>query len=428
MNRARGLSLLLIAGIIAIYIASPVRTSADSRWSIHTALSLADGRGGDLREYLPLLEAHKFYAIRRFDDRYYTIFPVGVSLLAAPVVLAWTGLEPRFRQRISQAVPDRFERDVASVYAAIAVLLFFWLIYGRFASVRVALATAAIFALGTSMWSVASRALWQHGPLVLMLVAAMLLLVRARQRPWLAQYASIPLAFAFIIRPTAAIPILVLSAYVLIQHREYFIRYAAYGIAIAAPWLAYNLHAFDAILPHYYQPQRVSTSSTVGEATLGNLVSPARGLFAYSPVLLLSFPGMVLALRQREERLLSTCFAIIVVMHWLVVSRFPHWWGGHSYGPRSMTDIVPFLAYFVAFNFEALRKMSGWKLWASRSCIALLAAASVILHGHGATSYAPHMWNVSPNDIDKNPARLWDWRDPPFARGWSSLTGRPFAP
>ena len=198
-----------------------MRTSANSRWSIHTALSLVDGRGGDLREYLPLLEAHKFYAIRKFGDRYYTLFPIGVSLLAAPVVLAWTGLEPRFRKRISEGIPDRFEKDVASVYAAIAALLFFWLIYSRFASTPIALATTVIFALGTSMWSTASRALWQHGPLVLMLVAAMLLLVRARQRPALAQYASIPLAFAFIIRPTAAIPILVLSAYVLIRHREY---------------------------------------------------------------------------------------------------------------------------------------------------------------------------------------------------------------
>ena len=55
-----------------------------------------------------------------------------------------------------------------------------------------------------------------------------------------------------------------------------------------------------------------------------------------------------------------------------------------------MTDIVPFLAYFVAFNFEALGKLSGLKLWASRGCIVLLAAASMFMHGRAATSYAPH--------------------------------------
>ena len=271
MTRTRGIvvSLLLLTTFLAVYVASPVRTSFDSKWSIHTALSLAEGKGGDLREYLPLIEAHKFYAIRKFDDRYYTLFPVGVSLLAAPAVLVWTWLDPQFRQRISHSIPDRFEKNLASVYGAIAALLFFWLIYSRFPSVPIALATTVIFALGTSMWSVASRALWQHGPLVLMLVATVLLLVRARQRPSLAQYASIPLAFAFIIRPTAAIPILVLSAYVLIRHREWFIRYAAYGIAIAILWIAYNLREFDLFMPNYYQPSRVEGSGTFGEACLG---------------------------------------------------------------------------------------------------------------------------------------------------------------
>ena len=424
MTRSRGfaLSLLLFAGFVAIYVASPVRSSADSRWSIHTALSLVEGKGGDLREYLPLIEKHNFYSIRRFDDRYYTLFPIGVSLLAAPAAAVAAWADPAFKARISQSIPDGFEKNVASVYGGIAALLFFWLIYSRFPSASIALATTVVFALGTSMWSTATRALWQHGPLVLMLVAAMLLLVQARQRPSLAQYASIPLAFAFIIRPTAAIPIALLSVYVLIRHREWFIHFTLYGIAVAILWIAHNLHEFGTVVPAYYMPMRVATSSTIGEAMLGNLVSPARGVFVYSPVLLLSLSGFVLALRDRGDRPLTICFGTIIVAHWLVVSRFPHWWGGHSYGPRFMTDVVPFLAYFVAFNFDALGKLSGLKLWLSRSCIAVLAAASIVLHAPAALSWPPHMWNVVPNDIDKNPARLWDWHDPQFARGW--LTDR----
>jgi hypothetical protein len=423
MTRTRGIvvSLLLLTAFLAVYVASPVRTSFDSMWSVHTALSLAEGKGGDLREYLPAIETNKFYQILKFGERYYTAFPVGTSALSAPVMGIFARFDPGFKQRIIHSIPDLFEKNLASLYGAIAALLFFWLIYSRFPSVPIALATTVIFALGTSMWSTASRALWQHGPLVMMLVAAMLLLVRGRQRPSLVQYASIPLALAFIIRPTAAIPIAVLSAYVLIRHREWFIRYTLYGIAIAILWFAYNLHEFDLFMPDYYRPGRVRVSRTFGEAMLGNLVSPARGLLVYSPVLLLSFSGFALALRHRDERLLTLCFGAIVVLHWLVVSRFPHWWAGHSYGPRFMTDVVPFLAYFVAFNFEALRKLSGLRLWASRSCVVLLAAASVILHGIGAISNQPHRWNAAPTDVDTEPARLWDWRDPQFARVWSNI-------
>ncbi len=431
MTRARGivLSLLLLSTFLAIYIASPVRTSFDSRWSIHTALSLAEGKGGDLLEYLPIVEAYKFYMVRQSGERYYTIFPVGTSALAAPVVGAFAWFDPGFKQRIVHSIPEQFEKTLASAFAAIAALLFFWLIYSRFPSVPIALATTVIFALGTSMWSTASRALWQHGPLVLMLVAAMLLLVRGRQRPSLVQYASIPLALAFVIRPTAALPIAAVSAYVLVRHREWFIRYALYGIVIAILWIAYNRQELGvSVAPHYYWPGRVAASGTVIEAMLGNLVSPARGLLVYSPVLLLSFSGFALALRHRDERLLSLCFGGIVVLHWLVVSRFPHWWGGHSYGPRFMTDVVPFLAYFVAFNFEALGKLTGLRLRAARSCIILLAAVSIAMHGIAAASIEPIRWNHIPTDIDAEPARLWDWRDPPFARGWSSLTGQPPAP
>ena len=419
MTRARGivLSLLLLTTFLAIYIASPVKTSFDSKWSIHTALSLAEGKGGDLREYLPIEERNS-YRMLQLGERYYTVFPVGTSALAAPVVAALSWLDPDFKQNILRVHPDHFEKNLASIYAAIAALLFFWLIYSRFPSVPIALVTTAIFALGTSMWSTASRALWQHGPLVMMLVAAMLLLVRGRQRPSLVQYASIPLALAFIIRPTAAIPIAVLSAYVLIRHREWFIRYALYGIVIVIPWIAYNLHEFGQVIPDYYRTGRLARRP-LRVAAPGNLFSPARGLFVYSPVLLLSLSGLVLALRNRDERLLSTCFGVIIVAHWLLVSCFVHWWGGHSYGPRFMTDIVPFLAYFVAFNFEALSTLSGLRLWMARSCIVLLAAISVVMHGIGAVSTESYQWNRVPTDVDAEPARLWDWRDPPFVRVWT---------
>jgi hypothetical protein len=425
MTYGRGiiLSLFLFAVLFATYAASPIRTSYDSRWSIHTAASLAEGKGGDLKDYLPLLERHRFYSIKKVGDRYYTIFPVGASLFSMPIIATYVGLKPDFKEAIKESIPDKFEKQVASVYGAIAGLLFFWLVYSRFPSMFIALASTMIFALGTSMWSTATRALWQHGPMVMMLVAAMLLLVRGRHTSAI-QYASIPLACAFIIRPTAAIPIAVLSIYVLIYHREWFIRYALWGCAVAIPWFAYNLHEFGVFLTEYYRPTRIGGSWTVREALLGNLLSPSRGLLVYSPIFILSLGGFALALRKRDERPLHLCFAAIVVAHWLVVSRFPHWWAGHSYGPRFMTDVVPFLAYFIAFNFERLGTLAGMSRGAAQASIVLLATLSVVIHSRGATSEAVYQWNKVPNNIDEAPARLWDWRDPQFARGWRWPWGR----
>jgi hypothetical protein len=329
MSRVQSLllSLALFVCLFAIYALSPVRTSFDSRWSIHTSLSLAEGKGGDLRDYLPLLESEKYYAIVTFGDRYYTLYPVGTSLLSLPIVALVAWLDRDFKRRITEGNPDRFEKLVASAYGALAALSFFWLIFQRFSSLPIAFTAAGVFGFCTSMWSTATRALWQHGPLVLMMVLAMILLLRARRQASIVQYAGIPLALAFIIRPTAAISIAVLSLYVLIHHREWFFRYAAFGVVVAIPWLAYNMHEFDLLLPAYYVPGWVAQSSTVGEAMLGHLVSPARGLFVYSPIFLLSLTGFAMAMRNHDERLISLCFGAVVVLHWVIVSRFPIWWG-----------------------------------------------------------------------------------------------------
>jgi hypothetical protein len=88
-----------------------------------------------------------------------------------------------------------------------------------------------------------------------------------------------------------------------------------------------------------------------------------------------------------------------------------------------MADIIPFLAYFVAFNFERVQQFTGWRRVAARSSIVALVAASLLAHGLGAISRQGYAWNVIPDNIDDNPRRLWDWADSPFARGWP-ISGR----
>jgi hypothetical protein len=411
-------SFAVFATLFTVAALGPFMSSGDTRWSIHTAMSIARGHGGDLTEYRPLLERETAdYAIRAHDGRRYTIFPIGVSLLSVPAALIAAVVKPGFNEELKQAFPQRPEKLVAIFFAAAAGLVFFWIVLTRFGSIFIALVATGIFSFGTSMWSTATRALWQHGPMVLMVAIAMLLLLRSRDRPALAQYASLPLAMAFLVRPTAAVPIVVLSLYVLIVHRDWFVRYMGWAALIALPWFAFNLSRFGAVLPDYYLPSRLSGASTYWEALLGNLISPARGLFVFSPILLFAVSGFVLAMRARADRALHAAFAATVLLHLAVVASFPHWWAGHSYGPRFMTDVVPFLVYFVAFNVCALRRLAPCPKAAVSGAMALLAVASVLIHAHGALSRVPSGWNVWPLNVDTMPARVWDWRDLQFTRG-----------
>jgi hypothetical protein len=350
------------------------------------------------------------YRIEYCNGRPRSYFPVGAPLLAIPMVAVASLINPEFNDGLRHRGYAGFEKAIASFYGALAGVLYFWLILVRFRTLGIALAATIIFCLCTSMWSTATRALWQHGPMVLMIVTAMLLLLRAGRHPAIVQYAAIPLAMAFVIRPTAAIPIVVLGVYVLASHRAWLARFVCWAAMVGVPWVAFNVHACGAPLPTYYLPERLSGSSTFWEAMAGNLISPARGLFFFA-VLLFALSGFVLSLREREERTLHVAYAVIVILHWIAISRFPHWWGGVSFGPRFMTDVLPFLAYFVAFNFRLRVAAGSWKQAAVSACIGVLAVASMLIHASGAIQSGPMDWNGTPTPIDKDPKRVWDWHD-----------------
>lgn len=413
---AVGASLGLFALLQAVYVVSPVTTPFNSRWSLHTAMSFVRGHGGDLTEYLPALKSNDFYAIEYPDGRPRTRYPIGVSLLAAPFVAIKSWFNPSFEKKLQSEVLARSEKVIASIFGALAGVIFFWVILSQFESLPIALGSMAIFSFGTSMWSTASRALWQHGPLVLMLAIAMLLLVRARRHPQLIQFVSLPLAMAYLIRPTAIVPIVATSAYVLICHRAWFARYVGWAMLIALPWIWYNFSVYNALIPWYYWHEAFSATTSFSEGLLGNLFSPSRGLFVFSPVLLFALSGFVLALREREQRPLTIAYGAIIIGHTIIIGAASVWWAGHSFGPRFMTDVVPFLAYFTAFN---LRLPATVRFRTQRSLsvtIAVFAVVSALINAQGALRPATKDWNVLPRNIDQDPSRAWDWSDPQFAR------------
>jgi succinate dehydrogenase/fumarate reductase cytochrome b subunit len=161
---------------------------------------------------------------------------------------------------------------------------------------------------------------------------------------------------------------------------------------LPAPWIAFNFAIYGKILSHYYFGLSYSRSTRFAEAAAGNLVSPARGLFVYSPVLLFSLSGFVLSLRDKEQRALHLAYGIIVAGMFIAISLIPAWWAGHSFGPRYMTDLLPFLVYFTAFNFNVA---ASWRP-AVMTAMGVLVAISVAIHAQGALRGSPWRWNATP--------------------------------
>ena len=179
-----------------------------------------------------------------------------------------------------------------------AAVVFFWLIYSQFKSLWTALAGTAIFALGTSMWSTATRALWQHGPLVLMFTIVMLLTVRAIRRPALVQFAGLALAMAYIIRRPPRSPSSLSVSTCLRSIERGFCGMSA------GPWLppfpgSFSTIRFTArILPPYYAASRLAAPASFTDGLLGILFSPSRGLLVFTPVVVFAISGFVLFLAR----------------------------------------------------------------------------------------------------------------------------------
>lgn len=376
----------------------------------------------NLDEYRDLIDRLSIqHATETIDGHLYNVYPVGTSILAAPF-LAALDLEARrlwgfgLEVYIQSTVPEPLEMLIASIITALAAIIIYR-IARHFLPPITSLALTFIFAFCTSAWSTASRALWQHGPSMLMLAIALYLLLLARQRPWLAQFVSLPLAFSYVVRPTNSLSIALISLYVLIEYRKYLVRYLFWAAWIAIPFILSNLSIYHSILPPYYSWYKEFSISTLPEALIGNLFSPSRGLLIFSPIFLFCAIGITLKIKGRSWRKLDTVLSGIIVLHWIAISIWPVWWAGWSFGPRIFSDMIPYLIYFLIPVFDALTRLTLRRQAISIAGILIAVVISYYIHYRGANAQEVLRWNTQPLDVDQYPGRVWDWQDIQFLRG-----------
>lgn len=441
MRRLKGKAgVLLGLAVFLLHAASPVVTSGDSRWTVFQTLSLLHRGDLDLDEYQPRLQASNNYAIIRPDGHSRTIYPVGTALLAAPAVAGLEAslhifhfaLEPLAARTQSPAISALLRGNledsslavellVASLWIAVAAVLIYCIAL-EFTGVGTALAVALIFACASPAWSTGSRALGMQAADMLLLSAALLAGIQAARRPALWILAGAILSFAFFTRPTNAIPAAVFALWALRSGRRPFILLLTGALPIAAIFAARNFSIFGAPLEPYSRPAgapqgSLGVQARWATALTGHLVSPARGLFVYSPILLGAIPGFLLMWRAQAHRTLAAVLAAIAVLHYVLISSVPIWWGGYCNGPRLFSDILP---VFIVLLIPLLHSWKTRSLGA-RAAIVVAITLGILVNGWSAWNPGPARWNTVPNDVDYHTERVWDWTDPPFLRG---LPGR----
>jgi hypothetical protein len=397
----------LFLGCVTVFVVSPVRDTTDSVYTLHTAISLARGHWGDLAPIDPNIASYSL--TRTADGRILTTFPVGPSVLLAPFAWITDRLAPLWIEWFVPRNSFFVHRVIASLIGAATIVVLYQALLFRFDR-RTALLLAITFAFATTVWSTTTRGLWSHGPLMLF-VCIGLYCAFASQSARAAALTGAALAAAFAMRPTAAIAGVALAGVFGWRGLKPLACYALGGALVIAAWAALQVAIYGQVVPPYYVPSRIGSSATI-EALLGNLVSPARGLFVFSPVLLFAIPGVFQAIRSPADRPWGLAITVAVVAHWIAISSFPHWWGGYSFGPRLMTDVLPFLILAVGYWLSPAPAHDGPSCSPTRRFVfPILLGLSMAVHAQGAWLGASRKWNDHPS-IASHPERLWSWRDP----------------
>lgn len=412
--------LLLYAILRLAYFASGLYWPSDSRWSVHTAVSILHEGDTDLNEYRDLMGPRGDYTLQRIDDKILTIYPPGASLLAVPYVAVLDGYAQALTgdglpEYLHEHGAGRLERMIASSLTALSVVCLYSLLR-RHLPLGAALGLALGYGVATSAWATASLALWQHTPTLLLFTLTLWLLDLARERPAFIQYAGLTLALSFVCRPTNAIAIIAITVYVAWFYRRYLLRFLLWAAPVAAAFVAYSLSVYGRIFPDYYLMRGIANTADFWEGLVGTLFSPNRGLLIWSPIVLFAFYGLYLRLRAKSFDRLDGLLWSIIGLHWLLIASWAMWWGGYSMGPRFFTDVLPFYALL---SVPALQQIRQQRLFGKIVTITLLVAT--ILYGgfvqyRCASQIGPAQWGGSPVSVDIAPARLWDWRDIQFLR------------
>ncbi len=444
--RAPTVALLVLAAALACltFFAPVSNTGSDPRYSLLTSQAILQygtirldayrdtGRLPENDARLVLIDGHTYY-----------YSALGTPLLALPMV--WVanrlGLDMANGDDEAQA-----QRPLAALLCALTLILAA-AVARCYVAPWPALVIAAILVFGTTLTSALGTALWNINFTVVLLLLCLLLLARydvgdtLTPHPWLL---GTLLFVAYLCRPTTLLLVVLVWLYLLARSRRASTQVTARAVAaFVIPLALFALYSSDEYglpLPPYYLPEQHGMSSAhflngvpgggEGRSLLvvlyGLLLSPSRGLFVYSPMLLVALLAAPLALLQRGRRLITLLALAWIGAHIALLLRHNIWWGGHGYGPRLSTDVIPAFILLAPVTWAALAEKHMAALRAlTAAAFVLTGAFAIALHSYvGLYNLQTLYWNGGIMPPELAPPQVFEWRYPQFAASERSNCAR----
>jgi hypothetical protein len=399
---------------------------ADNRWYFPAAWSLMKDGTISLVHFKADIQAINNWGIEQTSIGPVNYFPIGPSILALPFLVVHA-------DQSFTTFTDFFyiASFAAKSYAALSVLLIF--IISRLSGVdRLgAILLSILFGFCSPHFSTHAGGYWSHNVssfLALLLIGLILLAIRFQSSTVLARnnlyLIGLSIGFVSILgyatRPDFSILIFASFGFLFYFNRKIFAASIYAGSLFALIFIWFSFSIYGSITPPYYSATRVGWPSF--DILLVQLLSPNRGLLVYSPFFALSVTSLYYVRRFSGSMwIFYGVIALSVIGSIIVISGFPHWWGGHAFGPRIHASQFGLLSVSCIPFFLWLQESSPNIRKLGLSALFIFGAAGLFINTAGAIFQESIQWNSSPIGVDARPERVSDWSDIQWLRGYRSM-------
>jgi len=370
------------------------------------------------------------YMFVKEEGHYLSVYPIVLPILITPLYIIPYILMSFLNYPMDLQNPGFFtvvcymEKLSASLIASLSAF-FIYLFMRELTSRKIAIVTTLIYAFATTTWMISSQGLWQHG-LAELFLSVMIYLVLLDERKITTNnviYLGILTGLYIFNRPSDVFLLIPIFIHIIQSGIRNAIQYLFSTIALGLPFLAYNVHYFGNIIGGYMKDaSSFDFSHTILFNFMGLLISPNRGLLIYTPIVVLSFFGVLQTKYMATTRVNRFVFisGICILLQILFYSVFSIWWAGWSYGPRFLTDSLPFMALSLGVFLHNIYSypVVGSKRTLGTLVIAVLLIWSVSVQVIGAFNFS-YQWDADPSP-GKDPDRYWNFTDTQIARALHS--------
>ena len=356
--------------------------------------------------------------VKAADGRYRSAYSPVPALIAAAVTWPfWKMSLIDVRAPLAPSLMAAFTSALLMAIVAALVYLTARVSQERTPAFLLALGAGA----GTGFWPTASQTLWQHESAIFGWSLAVFALMTSAHRPWLKSVligVGVGLATASRLQLAPGSLLIMIAAFTTTGWQRSAAS-SAVAAAVVVPvlycnavWFGTPLGAAPMLEALHESVHLTSTTFALQwEGAVGLLLSPNRGLLIFSPIVVIALAGIPSVVRggwSTPHRWLLLAAAAQFTLY----AMYSVWWGGHTYGPRYMLDILPLLVPAAAAGVA----ITVGPFWRSAAVAAL--AWSITVAALGAFTYPNERWNSDPVDVDRAHDRLWNWSDTQIARAW----------